>query len=124
MIKIWIETFKVQREPAPHKIRGDSISRFSSAVVTERKNPPNEKIWREIERFGAALHTSAYTVHRHLGIGSVRKIAKHANPFFAKFARVHSFGHFEKLALLKARTFSSLLKSARFEKHELLKSVR
>jgi hypothetical protein len=38
--------------------------------------------------------------------------------------RVHSFGHFEKLALLKAGTFSSLLKSARFEKCEFLKSAR
>jgi hypothetical protein len=38
--------------------------------------------------------------------------------------RVHSFGHFEKLALLKARTFSLLLKSVRFEKRELLKSAR
>jgi hypothetical protein len=40
------------------------------------------------------------------------------------FARVHSFDHFEKLALLKARTFSLLLNSARFEKRELLKSAR
>jgi hypothetical protein len=39
-------------------------------------------------------------------------------------SRVHSFGHFEKLALLKARTFSSLLKSARFKKCELLKRAR
>jgi hypothetical protein len=40
------------------------------------------------------------------------------------YARVHSFGHLEKHALFKARAFSSLLKSARFEKRELLKSAR
>jgi hypothetical protein len=33
---------------------------------------------------------------------------------------VRSFGHFEKLALLKACNFSLLLKSARFEKREVV----
>jgi hypothetical protein len=42
----------------------------------------------------------------------------------AKVIRGHSFGHLEKHALLKARAFSSLLKSARFEKRELVKSAR
>jgi hypothetical protein len=39
-------------------------------------------------------------------------------------ARVHSFGRLEKNVLSKAHAFSSLLKSARFEKRELLKSAR
>jgi hypothetical protein len=51
-------------------------------------------------------------------MGISQKLAAQGKP------RVHSFGHFEKPALLKAHTFSSLLKSPRFEKRELLNSAR
>jgi hypothetical protein len=44
----------------------------------------------------------------------VKQTKNMSNVYIPFQVEVHSFGHFEKLVLLKAHTFSSLLKSASF----------